>query len=156
MPYPTFYEYPERFGDDRTVWLKTDENFSYTLDDILDCVEKNDAKFVLLINPENPSGHFFSENDVFTLLDKLKEKNVNLIFDESFIDFAENKIRYTLINDQILEKYPNLIVIKSISKSYGVPGIRLGILANSDKNFVLRITRRTSIGNVNSYGENFL
>ena len=156
VPYPTFNEYPKRFGDDRTVWLKTDENFSYTLNDILYCVEKNDAKSVLLINPENPSGHFFSENDVFTLLDKLKEKNVNLIFDESFIDFVENKIRYTLINDQILEKYPNLIVIKSISKSYGVPGIRLGILANSDKNFVLRITRRTSIGNVNSYGENFL
>ena len=156
VPYPTFNEYPERFGADRTIWLKTDENFSYTLDDILSCVEKNDAKSVLLINPENPSGHFFSKNEVFTLLDKLKEKNVNLIFDESFIDFAEKKIRYTLINDDILEKYPNLIVIKSISKSYGVPGIRLGILANSNKDFVYKITRRTSIWNINSYGENFL
>ena len=156
VPYPTFNEYPERFGDSRTVWLKTDDNFSYALDDILDCVDKNDAKSVLLINPENPSGHFFSKNEVFTLLDKLKEKNVNLIFDESFIDFAEKEIRYTLINDEILEKYPNLIVIKSISKSYGVPGIRLGILANSNKDFVYKITRRTSIWNINSYGENFL
>ncbi len=156
VPYPTFNEYPERFGDSRTVWLKTDDNFSYTLDDILDCVEKNDAKSVLLINPENPSGHFFSEKEVFTLLEKLKEKNVNLIFDESFIDFAEKEIRYSLIKDEVLEKYPNLIVIKSISKSYGVPGIRLGVLASSNKDFVYKITRRTSIWNINSYGENFL
>ena len=156
VPYPTFNEYPERFGDSRTVWLKTDDNFSYTLDDILDCVEKNDAKSVLLINPENPSGHFFSEKEVFTLLEKLKEKNVNLIFDESFIDFAEKEIRYSLIKDEILEKYPNLIVIKSISKSYGVPGIRLGVLISSNKDFIYKITRRTSIWNINSYGENFL
>lgn len=156
VPYPTFNEYPERFGDSRTVWLKTDDNFSYTLDDILDCVEKNDAKSVLLINPENPSGHFFTESEMFILLEKLKEKNVNLIFDESFIDFAEKEIRYSLIKDEILEKYPNLIVIKSISKSYGVPGIRLGVLASSNKDFVYKITRRTSIWNINSYGENFL
>lgn len=156
VPYPTFNEYPERFGDDRTIWLKTDNNFSYTLDDVLDCVEKNDAKSVLLINPENPSGHFFTESEVFILLDKLKEKNVNLIFDESFIDFAEKEIRYTLIKDEILEKYPNLTVIKSISKSYGVPGIRLGVLASSNKDFVYKITRHTSIWNINSYGENFL
>lgn len=156
VPYPTVNEYPERFGDSRTVWLKTDDNFSYTLDDILDCVEKNDVKSVLLINPENLSGYFFSEKEVITLLDKLKEKNVNLIFDESFIDFAEKEIRYSLIKDEILEKYPNLIVIKSISKSYGVPGIRLSILASSNKDFVYKITRRTSIWNINSYGENFL
>ena len=156
VPYPTFNEYPERFGTSRTVWLKTDDNFSYTLDDILDCVEKNDAKSVLLINPENPSGHFFTESEMFILLEKLKEKNVNLIFDESFIDFAEKEIRYSLIKDEILEKYPNLIVIKSISKSYGVPGIRLGVLASSNKDFVYKITRRTSIWNINSYGENFL
>lgn len=156
VPYPTFNEYPERFGDDRTIWLKTDNNFSYTLDDVLDCVEKNDAKSVLLINPENPSGHFFTESEVFILLDKLKEKNVNLIFDESFIDFAEKEIRYSLIKDEILEQYPNLIVIKSISKSYGVPGIRLGVLASSNKDFVYKITRHTSIWNINSYGENFL
>ena len=154
--YPTFNEYLERFEESRIVWLKTDDNFSYTLDDILGCVEKNDAKSVLLINPENPSGHFFSEKEVFTLLEKLKEKNVNLIFDESFIDFAEKEIRYSLIKDEILEKYPNLIVIKSISKSYGVPGIRLGVLASSNKDFVYKITRRTSIWNINSYGENFL
>lgn len=156
VPYPTFNEYPERFGDDRTIWLKTDNNFSYTLDDVLDCVEKNDAKSVLLINPENPSGHFFTESEVFIFLDKLKEKNVNLIFDESFIDFAEKEIRYSLIKDEILEQYPNLIVIKSISKSYGVPGIRLGVLASSNKDFVYKITRHTSIWNINSYGENFL
>ena len=156
VPYPTFNEYPERFGNDRTIWLKTDENFSYTIDNVIKCVKENNAKSVLLINPENPSGHFFTQQEVLGLLDELKQQDVNLIFDESFIDFAENEIRYTLISDEILEKYPNLIVIKSISKSYGVPGIRLGILANSNKDLVYKITRRTSIWNINSYGENFL
>ena len=156
VPYPTFNEYPERLGSDRTIWLKTDENFSYTIDDILNCIKETNAKSVLLINPENPSGHFFTEREVLGLLDELKQQNINLIFDESFIDFAEKEIRYTLIKDKILEKYPNLIVIKSISKSYGVPGIRLGVLASSNKDLVYKITRRTSIWNINSYAENFL
>ena len=110
----------------------------------------------MLINPDNPSGNFLGKEDVLSLLGKLKELDCNLIFDESFIDFAEKEIRYSLLDYNILEEYPNLIVVKSISKSYGVPGIRLGVIASSRKDFIEKIKKTNGIWNINSYGEYFL
>ena len=157
VPYPTFNEYPERFGDENVVWMKVNsQDFSYTLDDVLSVVKKEHAKSVLLINPENPSGHFFTKAEVISLAGKLKKMNVKLILDESFVDFAEKEIRFTFINEDLLEKYPNVIVIKSISKSYGIPGFRLGVAVTSDAEMITRIQKNTSIWNINSYGEFFL
>ena len=79
-----------------------------------------------------------------------------VIFDESFIDFVNKDERYSLINNDILEKYDNLVVIKSISKSYGIPGLRLGVLATSNKELLDHIKRRLAIWNINSYGEYYL
>lgn len=157
IPYPTFNEYPARFCNSETVEIPVDnETFEYSVDDILRTVDKEKANNVLLINPDNPTGHFFKQEDVLKLLDELKKRDVKLIFDESFIDFAEKEIRYTLINDEIIEKYPNLTVIKSISKSYGVPGLRLGVLVNSNSEIINQVVKNNSIWNINSFAEYFL
>ena len=158
VPYPTFNEYPERFNDNiQIVPLLTDKNdFSYTAIDILNLVKEENANAVLLINPDNPSGNFIPKNDMLTLLNELKKLKVTLVFDESFIDFAQKDLRYTLLNQEILEQYPDLIVVKSISKSYGVPGLRLGILANCDKEFVNSIKKTNAIWNINSFAEFYL
>ena len=158
VPYPTFNEYPERFNNNiHIIPLLTDKNnFSYSASDILNLVKKENANAVLLINPDNPSGNFIPESDMLTLLDELKNLKVTLVFDESFIDFAQKDFRYTLLNQEILEKYPDLIVVKSISKSYGVPGLRLGVLANSNKDFINSIKKTNAIWNINSFAEYYL
>lgn len=162
VPYPTFNEYSERFakvsGDDSVVRINTSENaFEYSDKEILRCLEKNPGvKTVLLINPDNPSGNFIHKKQVLDLLTELDKRNIVLIFDESFIDFAEENIKYTLIDDEILCKFNNLIVVKSISKSYGVPGIRLGILASGNTELIARLKKEIPIWNINSLGENFL
>ena len=157
VPYPTFNEYPERFKNATIVPVKTNpKDFSYTTKDILDVVKKEDVNTVLLINPDNPSGNFLGKKDVLTLLKELKTRNVKLIFDESFIDFAEKEIRYTLLNEEILNEYDNLIVVKSISKSYGVPGLRLGVLASSNTDYINLIKKTNAIWNINSFGEYYL
>lgn len=158
IPYPTFNEYPARFCNSETVEIPTKEEnaFSYTVDDILATVDKEKANNVLLINPDNPTGHFLEKADVLRLLDELKKRNVKLIFDESFIDFANKDIRYTLIDEDIIEKYTNLTVIKSISKSYGCPGLRLGVLVNSDAKVIDAVCKANSIWNINSFAEYFL
>lgn len=157
IPYPTFNEYPARFCNSETVEIPVNKNtFEYTVEDILKVVDAENANNVLLINPDNPTGHFLKKEDVFKLLDELKERNVQLIFDESFIDFAEKDIRYTLIDEEIIAKYPNLVIIKSISKSYGVPGLRLGILVNQDAALIDKVCKNNSIWNINSFGEYFL
>lgn len=157
IPFPTFNEYPERFTQAEVVPVPTDEEtFAYSADDILQTIKKTNAKTVLLINPDNPTGNFLEKEDVLHLCEELKKDGVTLIFDESFIDFADKEIRYTLLDEEILTSYPNLIVVKSISKSYGVPGVRLGVLAASDKTYIERIRKTNAIWNINSFGEYFL
>ncbi len=156
VPYPTFNEYPERFTNCEIVPIYTQKNdFTYTATDILKAV-KEGADSVLLINPDNPSGNFLKKDEVLDLLKELKTLNVKLIFDESFIDFAEKSIRYTLLDQEIIEEFDNLVVVKSISKSYGVPGLRLGILASKNIDYISMIKKSNAIWNINSFGEYFL
>lgn len=162
VPYPTFNEYTERFikafGEDVLVKLDTGKNnFKYDEKDIIGLLSENpDIKTVLLINPDNPSGNFITKEQVLNLLEELKKENRTLIYDESFVDFAEEDVKFTLINDSILNKFHNLIIVKSISKSYGVPGIRLGILASGNTELIARLKKEIPIWNINSLGENFL
>ena len=156
VPFPTFNEYPNRFGNENTVWLPVNEDFSYSIEDIVRSAEENSASYVLLINPDNPSGHFFTKQEVIVLAEQLSSKNVKLILDESFVDFAEPEIRFTFIDEELISKHKNVIVIKSISKSYGVPGIRLGVLVSSDESLIEKIQKNTSIWNINSFAEFFL
>lgn len=156
IPYPTFNEYPERFKNAKIVPISVNEDFTYGKEQILTTVRETGAKTVLLINPDNPSGNFIPKNEVIALLDELKKLDVTLIFDESFIDFADSEKRYTLIDESIIQEYPNLIIIKSISKSYGVPGLRLGIFVNNAAETVKKICKTNAIWNINSFGEYFL
>ena len=107
-----------------------------------------------MINPDNPSGNFIEKEEVTQLLEWSSQKKIRIIFDESFIDFAENS--YTLIDEQIIRQYPHLVVVKSISKSYGVPGLRLGILVTADEKLMAKIQKAVSIWNINSFGEFYL
>lgn len=153
--FPTFNEYPERIGDANVVpFIPENADYSYDLKDLQKFSKQVDT--LLLINPDNPSGHYLSTDDVHLLASYLKKKNKRLILDESFVDFTTNGIHNTLISSDILQRHPNLIIIKSISKSYGVPGLRLGILATSDASLIASIRKRISIWNINSFGEFFL
>ncbi len=155
VPKTAFYEYIRCFNDcEFTLFDMQNHDFQYDLKDIFDQIEKNDI--ICLVNPDNPTGSFLKKEDIISILDKCKEKNKIVIFDESFIDFADESVRYTLLKNEIVSKYENLIVIKSISKSYGIPGLRLGVLATSNLSLMAQIKKYISIWNVNSYGEYFL
>lgn len=156
IPYPTFNEYPERFAGAKTVPVSVNKDFSYSVDDILSTVKSANANYVLLINPDNPSGHFFTKDEVLKLCKELSLLSATLIFDESFIDFSDIKKRYTFIDEDILNANKNFIVIKSISKSYGVPGLRLGVLVSSNSDFISKIKKTNAIWNINSFAEYFL
>ena len=90
------------------------------------------------------------------LADWCEKKGVRLIVDESFVDFSEGWEHNTLLSDKILETYPHMLVMKSISKSYGVPGIRLGILCSADVEIISKIKKMVSIWNLNSFCEFFM
>ena len=99
------------------------DGFRYGRDDVIAIAEDNDG--VILINPDNPSGNFISREGVLDILDYLKSAGKYLILDESFLDFAEGGFDSS-VSMPWISRYPNLIVIKSIGKSYGVGGLRKG------------------------------
>lgn len=153
---PTFQEYPSRIKEGTSIryYKPSSSDFSYGPDDLKEFSKEVDT--LILINPDNPSGNFISKANLLELLEYFKSHNKNLVLDESFVDFSDESEINTLLVDEILNKYPNLIVIKSLSKSYGVPGIRLGILATSDKEILSKCYKNLPVWNINSFGEFFL
>jgi histidinol-phosphate/aromatic aminotransferase/cobyric acid decarboxylase-like protein len=153
--YPTFNEYAECFiAVGSEVIPHIPHNFSYTASE-LKALSKN-CDSVLLINPDNPSGNYLLHNDVIDLAATLKSEGKKLILDESFIDFSDAEENPSLLRQDILNNFPNIIIIKSLSKSYGIPGIRLGVLASGDEELIKQIRKNLSIWNINSFGEYFL
>lgn len=153
---PTFEEYPNRYFLDKSVFFEPcNQGFSYTAQDIIDFFEKENIEILVLINPDNPSGNYLSGLEIHELLKWTKKKKINILIDESFLDFSEEE-GVSLLNDNLLDEYENLIVVKSISKSYGVPGLRLGILATSKKEFLESIKKNLPIWNINSFAEYYM
>lgn len=154
---PTFEEYPNRRDRDTLVTFTPDNpDFSYGADDLIDFFSRNRADTIMLINPDNPSGNFIPKADVLRLAGWCADNGVRLVVDESFVDFSEGWRDNSLLHDDILEAYPTMAVMKSISKSYGVPGIRLGILCSADEALIARIKKMVSIWNINSFAEYFM
>jgi histidinol-phosphate/aromatic aminotransferase/cobyric acid decarboxylase-like protein len=110
----------------------------------------------LLINPDNPSGNYISKSDVLTLAKWCNEKTIRLIVDESFVDFTDDFQNNSLLKNRILKDNQNLIIIKSISKSYGVPGLRLGGVMSSDVKLINEIKKEVTIWNINSFAEFYM
>ena len=154
---PTFEEYPNRYDKDAQVtFVPQNEDYRYTADDLMAFFGDKDIQQLMLINPDNPSGNFIPKVDVLRLAQWCEDRNIRLVVDESFVDFSEDYAHNSLLSDEILEAYPHMAVMKSISKSYGVPGLRLGILCAADKELIARIKKEVSIWNMNSFAEFFM
>ena len=152
---PTFNEYVRCFtGCEIREMDSASYGYQYHLQQLLDEIENTDH--LLIINPDNPSGAFLPYEDVMQVLKKCESKGVNLILDESFIDFAQKEIRYTLIDEKILREYSHLVVLKSVSKSYGVPGLRLGVMATGNRELQKIVRENMAIWNINSFAEYYL
>ena len=155
--YPTFEEYPHRLTQENIIAFHTNNSdFRYDTNELMDYFGDKDLSTLLIINPDNPSGNFIPINDILHLAQWAKTKNIKLIVDESFVDFTDDFSHNSLLNDDILESHPNLIVVKSISKSYGVPGLRLGVLATADEHCIEQIKKDISIWNINSFAEFYM
>jgi len=153
---PTFEEYPNRYDKTSSiVYVPQNENLAYGADDLIKYFDKTDIGTLVLINPDNPSGNYIRKAGVLKLVEWCSRKNIRIIVDESFIDFAEEE-NGSLIDEEIISTYYNLVIIKSISKSYGVPGIRLGILVSADRLLVTEMKKDVAIWNINSFGEFYM
>ena len=153
---PIFEEYPNRYDKDQSVsYCPNNKDFSYSVNDLIAFFEDKDINSLVVVNPDNPSGNYIRKNEMIRLLEWSKHKGIKLIIDESFVDFSDEEDS-SLIQQTILETYCHLYVMKSISKSYGVPGIRLGVLASGDTEAIAFLKKDVAIWNINSFGEFFM
>ena len=152
---PAFNEYVRCFKN-CVIHEIDNSKIDYKMD--VKTIEKaiRECDYTAVINPDNPSGFMLDKEQILALASVAKEAGHKLIIDESFVDFADGKRRFTLLDDKFISENPNVIVIKSISKSYGVPGIRLGLLASSDKDLIKALRDDMQIWNINSFGEYYL
>lgn len=154
---PTFEEYPNRRDAETNVtFTPQNPDFSYTVDDLMNFFGDKDISTILLVNPDNPSGNFIGKSDVCRLAAWCENRAIRLVLDESFVDFSKDYTQHTFLHNELLEAYPHMAVMKSISKSFGVPGLRLGILASADQDLIQQVKRDVAIWNMNSFAEFYM
>ena len=155
--FPTFEEYPNRSTKERVkAFIPENHDLRYNAEDIMTFFADSNIDTLLLINPDNPSGNYIPYDELMRLIEWSKQRGVRFVVDESFVDFVDVEGEFSLLHDNILAANPHLCVVKSISKSYGVPGFRLGVLASGDKELIASLKRGVAIWNINSFGEFYM
>jgi threonine-phosphate decarboxylase len=155
VPVPTFGEYIEKLKDQRDAELfalQPEDNYQLNLTEYLAWVRRRGLKALLIINPGNPTGQLFSLDEMCDFLRRAKDMEL-VIVDESFIDFAGESIPSLL---PLADQFSNLLLVRSMSKHCGVPGLRLGY-CYSENLFVLnRMRQMVPTWNVNTLAQYFL
>jgi threonine-phosphate decarboxylase len=125
IPVPSFSEYEKAAlrVDSKPVFVQLPENFALETEKIKKAVT-DDTKIMCICNPHSPSGTLYSKEAVLELVDFCHKQGIIFSVDENYIEFAEKGQETTLAG--MVKEYENLFVIRSVTKFYGMAGIRLG------------------------------
>lgn len=153
IPAPTFSEYEEAVlssgGEVKYYLLKEDDDFNIG-ENILDYIDK-DINIVFICNPNNPTGKLTEKDTIVKILEKAYINNAFVVLDESFLDFIKDYNKYSV--KEFLFKYNNLVIIKSLTKIFAIPGIRIGYTLTKNKELLEEINKVTSPWNINIFAE---
>ncbi len=155
VPIPTFGEYIEKMKDLRDAELYAldpEDRYQLHLDDYLIWVNKRKLACLLVINPGNPTGQFIPLEEMVEFLHRARDMEL-VIVDESFIDFAGDPIPSLL---PLADQFTNLLIVRSMSKHCGVPGLRLGYCYSSNLYLLNRLRRFLPTWNLNTLAQYFL
>jgi threonine-phosphate decarboxylase len=155
VPIPTFGEYIEKMKDQRDADLyplDSERGYALRLDDYLAWVHRRNLESLLVINPGNPTGQFIPLEEMVEFLRRARDLEL-VIVDESFIDFAGDSIPSLL---PIADQFTNLLIVRSMSKHCGVPGLRLGYCYSANLFVLNRLRRFLPTWNLNTLAQYFL
>ncbi|MFW6270898.1 MAG: threonine-phosphate decarboxylase CobD [Bacillota bacterium] len=143
LPVPTFFEYEQAAKSfDKKIKYFTLNKANYyklNIDNLYSYLDKVDLIFIC--NPNNPTGNLLKKNKLLNLIRICQQKNIFLVVDEAFIDFQDEVERYSVI-DQVT-RYQNIFVLRSMTKFYAIPGLRLGYGVGNNK--LINKIRRSKI-----------
>lgn len=140
IPIPTFAEYEDavRLAGGRCLFVKapSDKDFSWSMGTILGRLEQADILF--LCTPNSPTGYLMPEADIYNIIHACKKHKIVLVIDETFLDFVDGGEQRSFVN--LAARASNIIVLRSFTKLYALPGLRLGYLVGG-KTLVKKIER---------------
>ena len=127
IPVPTFSEYKaaiERFGGNMT-FLNCDssKNFHLNVEELEKTISIK-TRIVFICNPNSPTGVFYEKEDILRIIKFAAERNVLVFLDEDYIDFVDDGKRYSMA--EYVNEYNNLFVLRSLTKFFGLAGVRIG------------------------------
>lgn len=154
VPIPTFGEYIEKIDADRLRLypLQAAQNYQLDLPGYLSWLHQESLAAALVINPHNPTGQLFSLAEMHAFLDDAARLDL-VIVDESFIDFAAEEVPSLL---HTADRYPNLVLVRSMSKHCGVPGLRLGYCYSGSQRIIGELRNSLPTWNINTLAEFYL
>ena len=155
VPVPSFNEYANAAPKGHVVEFPLEfPSFQLDVDKFAAEAIKVKADMAVVVTPNNPTSLLVPKADLIRLAQKLEMHNCMLIIDESFLDFADNKEQISL--EQDIDKYTNMAILKSMSKAYGICGLRIGYLLTANLEFATAVRSGIHIWNINGFAEEFL
>jgi len=155
VPVPSFNEYVNAAPDGQVIEFPLEfPSFQLDVDKFAAEAIKAGADMAVVVTPNNPTSLHVPRADLISLSEKLEKNDCMLIIDESFLDFTVNKENISL--EQEIEKYPNMAILKSMSKAYGICGLRIGYLLTANLKFASAVRKEIHIWNINGFAEEFL
>jgi histidinol-phosphate/aromatic aminotransferase/cobyric acid decarboxylase-like protein/choline kinase len=155
IPVPSFNEYEEALPEGKLVrFALSPPSFNLDVDAFAEEAARSEASIAVVVTPNNPTSLSVARSDLCRLAEELGKQNCTLLVDESFIDFSQEYEQASLSNE--LDTYPNLVILKSMSKAFGIGGLRLGYLLTGDKALAESVRSNVPIWNVNGLAEAFL
>ena len=151
---PSFNEYEDLEDDQKHIIVAHEEDgFVASAQRIIQETKQSGANVLVLVNPNNPTGACMKKEVIETICASLVHLDA-IIVDESFIDFTGDMMAHSV--QPLVTAHPNLVVLRSISKEFGVSGFRLGYMLTANTQLRATMMRHIPIWNINSIGEWFL
>ena len=155
VPVPSFNEYANATPSGKVVEFPLEfPSFQLDVDRFAAEAMRVKADVAVVVTPNNPTSMLVSKANLIRLAKKLETHNCILIIDESFLDFAENSAQISL--EREIENYPNMVILKSMSKAYGICGLRIGYMLSANSEFTQAVRSGVHIWNINGFAEEFL
>ena len=155
IPVPSFNEYANAVPDGRVVEFPLDfPSFELDVDKFAAEADRVEADVAVVVSPNNPTSILVPRSELIRLAKKLEAQDCLLIVDESFLDFTEAPEQKSL--EQEIENHPNLVIFKSMSKAYGICGLRIGYMLTANLEFAAAVRKGVHIWNINGFAEEFL
>jgi histidinol-phosphate/aromatic aminotransferase/cobyric acid decarboxylase-like protein len=155
VPVPSFNEYANAAPSGQVVEFPLEfSSFQLDVDKFAAVAIREKADVAVVVTPNNPTSMLIPKPELIRLAKKLETHDCMLIIDESFLDFAENPEQISL--EPEIENYPNVAIFKSMSKAYGICGLRIGYMLTANSKFAEAVRKGVHIWNVNGFAEEFL